>query len=66
MSFWYNCRIICDLLFLRLFKRFFKLRLGVGLEQGLGLGIILGLGLRTELAFGLRVGWVFVLQPEAI
>ena len=22
---WYNCTILCDLLFLRLFKRFFKL-----------------------------------------
>ena len=48
----YNCTIIRDLLFLRLFERFLKLGLGVGL--GLGLRIVLGLGL----ALGLRAGWV--------
>ena len=60
---WYNCTIICDLFFLRLFKRFFKLGLGVGL--GLGLGIVLGLGLGTRLALGLRVGWVLCVTTRS-
>ena len=47
---WYNFTIICDLLFLRIFKRFFKLRLGLGLGLGLGLEIALGLGLGAGLA----------------
>ena len=53
--------IICNLLFLRLSKRVFKLGLGVGL--GLGLGIVLGLG--TGLALGLRVGWVLCITARS-
>ena len=60
-KFWYNCTIICDLLFLRLLKRFFNLGLGVGL----GLGIVLGLGLGTGLALGLRVGWVLCITARS-
>ena len=55
--------IICNLLFLRLSKRVFKLGLGVGL--GLGLGIVLGLGLGTELPLGLGVGWVLCLTAQS-
>ena len=55
-----------DLLFLRLFKRFYKLGLGVGLGLGLGLGIILRLGLGTRLALGLKVGWILCITLEAI
>ena len=54
-----------NLLFLRLFKRFFKLGLGVGLGLGLGLGIVLGLGLGTRLALGLRVGWVLCITTRS-
>ena len=63
--FWYNCLIICDLLFIRLFKRFFKLGSGVGLGLGLGLGIVLGLGLGTRFALGLRVGWVLCITTRS-
>ena len=52
-----------DLLFLRLFKRFLKLGLGVGL--GLGLGIVLGLGLGTRLDLGLRVSWVLCIATQS-
>ena len=55
-----------DLLFLRLFKRFFfQLGLGVGLGLGLGLGIVLGLGLGTRFALGLRVGWVLCITTRS-
>ena len=59
--------IICDLLFLRLFKRYFILGLGLGagLGLGLGLGIVLGLGLGTRLALGLRVGWFFCVTTRS-
>ena len=57
----YNCTIICDLLFSRLFECFFKLGLGVGL--GLELVIVLGLG--TGLALGLRVGWVLCITARS-
>ena len=56
--------IICDLLFVRLFKRFPKLGLGVDLGLGLGLEIVLGLGLGTGLALGLRVGWVLCITAR--
>ena len=57
--------IICNLLFLRLSKRVFKLGLGVVLGLGLGLGIVLGLGLGTELPLGLGVGWVLCLTAQS-
>ena len=60
----YNCTIICDLLFSRLFKCFF-FKLGVGVGLGVGLVIVLGLGLGTGLALGLRVGWVLCITARS-
>ena len=47
----YNCTIICDFLFLRLFKRFFILGLELEIVLGLGTGLALGLRAKNHLFF---------------
>jgi len=64
----YNCTIICDLLFLRLFKRFFKIRVRGGFRVRVRVGDSFRVRVRDRVSFRAR-GWVgrfYILRPEAI
>ena len=54
---WYNCTIICDLLFLRLFKRFFKIRVRGGFRVRVSVGNSFRLRVRDRVSFRAE-GWV--------